>query len=156
MAPKNVRNHCPSRAGRSTSIQLDRIRTTKETVMIEAAKSLLRRVRTRLCETDLEFIRLRGELATVLDNRNDPCNEFAALATVNSPLRGRVYADFSELEKSVYRRSISVASAGGDRIADASGRVSRRQANPGSLRRMRCIQGRQYRGDDKDIATPES
>jgi O-methyltransferase len=79
--------------------------------MIEAVKSLLRRVRTRLCETDPEFIRLRSELATLLDNRNDPSNEFAALAIVNSPLRGRVYADFSELEKSVYRRSISVASA---------------------------------------------
>jgi O-methyltransferase len=79
--------------------------------MIEAAKSLLRRVRARLCETDPEFIRLRSELATVLDNRTDPCNQFAALATVNNPLRGRVYADFSELEKSIYRRSISVASA---------------------------------------------
>ena len=79
--------------------------------MIEAAKSLLRRVRASLWSMDPEVIRLRKELATALDRRTNPSDDFAVLASLNSPLRDRVYADFSDREKSVYRRSISVSSA---------------------------------------------
>jgi hypothetical protein len=63
-----------------------------------------------LRDMDRGYVRLRAELAKARDGRLDPLDEFAVIAALRTPLNGRVYADFSELEKSIYRGSISVSS----------------------------------------------
>jgi len=78
--------------------------------MIHLTKTLLRRAQAKLRDMDRGYVRLRTELAKARDSRHDPPDEFAVTAALRTPLTGRVYADFSEVEKSIYRESISVSS----------------------------------------------
>jgi Macrocin-O-methyltransferase (TylF) len=78
--------------------------------MIRIAKTLLRRTHEAVRNMDRGYVRLRAELAKAHDSRLDQSDEFAVVAALRTPLRGRVYADFSDFERSVCRDSISVSS----------------------------------------------